>query len=150
LGQAASTNQDHGVYVEADNCLSRTTASTTNVDRGIRLYPDADGNYLIDYTVDGNGGGIIISNSSSDDLIEHKAFTNSVIRHNAETDSLTGTGNIFRCNCLWQADDPSDRANISLPASAQQYGNVVADPMYLAPPLDWDLNPASGCNAVYP
>ena len=100
-GKLPRTNHDHGIYVtDADNGIIRNNAIFDNADRGIQLYPAAMGTQVYNNTIDGNATGIIISVDSANNVIYDNIISNSQ-RFNVEQDSLTGTGNVVRDNCLW-------------------------------------------------
>ena len=70
-GVLPATNLDHGIYVaEADHTMIRRNLIYDNADRGVQLYPDADGSVVTGNVIDGNGEGVIFggdSRSASDD-----------------------------------------------------------------------------------
>jgi parallel beta-helix repeat protein len=100
-GRLPRTNHDHGIYVtDAHDGIIRNNAIYDNADRGIQLYPDAQSTTIYNNTIDGNATGIIISVTSANNVIYDNIISNSQ-RFNVEQDSLTGTGNVVRDNCLW-------------------------------------------------
>ena len=106
-GSAAGQNYDHGIYVAAaDDTVIRNNVIYDNADRGIQLYPDAQGTLVTGNVIDGNGYGVIISGAgslaSADNVIENNVITNSRIRDNVESywDNKVGTGNVVRNNCI--------------------------------------------------
>ena len=105
-GRLPATNQDHGIYVaEARNTVIRGNWIYDNADRGVQLYPDADGTVVTGNVIDGNGEGVIFGgspqSSSDDNLVEHNAITNSTVRYNVEASwgGAAGHGNVARNNC---------------------------------------------------
>jgi nitrous oxidase accessory protein NosD len=106
-GLMPPTNLNHGLYVAAaDDVVIRGNLIYDNADRGIQLYPDAQGALVTGNVIDGNGSGVIISgegsHASSGNVIEHNVITNSRVRDNVESywDSRVGTGNVVRDNCI--------------------------------------------------
>ena len=106
-GGLPSTNYDHGIYiVAADDAIIRDNFIYDNADRGIQLYPDAQGTLITGNVIDGNGSGIILSgygpDASSDTVIENNVITNSKDRDNVESywDNKVGTNNVVRNNCI--------------------------------------------------
>ena len=106
LRQPAGHQQDHGIYIgEARDTVIRDNWIYDNADRGIQLYPDADGTLVTGNVIDGNGQGVAIggsgSQTSDNNLVEHNVITNSTIRYNVEGSwgSSVGTGNVVRQNC---------------------------------------------------
>ena len=105
-GSLPATNMDHGIYIgEARDTVIRDNWIYDNADRGIQLYPDADGTLVTGNVIDGNGQGVAIggsgSQTSDNNLVEHNVITNSTIRYNVEGSwgSSVGTGNVVRENC---------------------------------------------------
>lgn len=106
-GQMPATNYDHGIYVAAaDDTVIRGNWIYDNADRGIQLYPDAQGTLITGNVIDGNGTGVIFSgegdNASSNNVVENNVITNSNVRDNVESywDNKVGSGNIVRNNCI--------------------------------------------------
>jgi hypothetical protein len=152
-GQRPPTNQHHGIYVvEGKDGLIRDNVIVANADRGIQLYPDAVRTRVLRNTVDGNGSGVIISKRSSGNVIRDNVLTNSVVRWNAESWRLTGTGNRFEGNCLRAGNpDPAYNENggVRLSPLVAQSGNFVAsgDPYRDRAKGDYrppDSNPCAG------
>jgi parallel beta-helix repeat protein len=108
-GKLPSSNQDHGIYVSAaDNTQIVDNVIVDNVDRGIQLYPDAQGTVIRHNIVDGNGEGIIFSGAggvaSNDTIVEQNVFSSSTIRADVESwypsGNPVGTNNVVRNNCV--------------------------------------------------
>jgi parallel beta-helix repeat protein len=97
-------NHDHGIYMGAGNVGNGGTISDNvifdNADRGIQLYPNAAHVTIKNNTIDGNGEGVSIGNSSHDNTVDKNVITNSTVRWNLEAPSLTGTGNSVTNSCL--------------------------------------------------
>ena len=130
-----STNHDHGIYVES----ARGTVITNNVvydnaDRGIQLYPDAQGSTIANNVIDGNGEGIIFSGdgglASSGNVVRRNVISNSRVRYNVEswwpTGNPVGTGNVASDNCLWNGTQGNVADQVGFTAS----NNRVANPSY--------------------
>jgi hypothetical protein len=130
-----STNHDHGIYVES----ARGTVITNNfvydnADRGVQLYPDAQGSTITNNVIDGNGEGIIFSGdsglASSNNVVRRNVITNSRVRYNVESwwpaGNPVGTGNLASENCLWNGTQGNVADQVGFTAS----NNVVANPGY--------------------
>ena len=130
-----STNHDHGIYVES----ARGTVITNNViydnaDRGIQLYPDAQGSTIANNVIDGNGEGIIFSGdsglASSNNVVQRNVISNSRVRYNVEswwpTGNPVGTGNLASDNCLWNGTQGNVADQVGFTAS----NNRIANPGY--------------------
>ena len=130
-----STNHDHGIYVES----ARGTVITNNyvydnADRGIQLYPDAQGSTITNNVIDGNGEGIIFSGdsglASSNNVVRRNVISNSRVRYNVEswwpTGNPVGTGNVASENCVWNGAQGNVADQVGFAAS----NNVVANPAY--------------------
>jgi nitrous oxidase accessory protein NosD len=108
-GKLPSSNRDHGIYVEAsDNAQILDNVIYDNVDRGIQLYPDAQGTVIRGNVIDGNGEGIIFSGNggtaSSNTVVDHNIVSNAQIRADVESwypvGNPVGTNNIVHDNCI--------------------------------------------------
>ena len=157
-GQLPATNLDHGIYVE--HATSATIVDNQvfdNADRGLQLYPDAQGSYIARNAIDGNGEGVLIAGgsedygqqASNDNVIEQNVITFSTQRNNVESRwdaALVGQRNVVRDNCIYGG--ALDGANHGL---ASDYGfvssnNVMADPRYTdRAGKDFRLRPDSPC-----
>jgi hypothetical protein len=102
-------NTHHGVYVEsARSARIVHNAIFDNADRGIQLYPDAQGSLIAGNLIDGNGEGVIFSGAegyrSSRNLVLRNVIANSALRSNVEhwweDPRRPGTGNVVARNCL--------------------------------------------------
>ena len=79
-----------------------------NADRGIQLFPDADGTRVAGNVVDGNGQGVMVAGdktaTSDRNLIEQNLITNSMLRDNVESNwaslGSVGSQNLVRENCV--------------------------------------------------
>ncbi len=151
-----STNHDHGIYVES----ARGTVITNNfvydnADRGIQLYPDAQGSTITNNVIDGNGEGIIFSGdsglASSNNVVRRNVISNSRVRYNVEswwpTGNPVGTGNLASENCLWNGTQGNVADQVGFTASS----NMVANPGYDDRAAEnFALSPAGGCGGFGP
>jgi parallel beta-helix repeat protein len=130
-----STNHDHGIYVES----ARGTVITNNyiydnADRGVQLYPDAQGSRITNNVIDGNGEGIIFSGdsgrASSGNVATRNIISNALVRYNVEAwwpdGNPVGTGNLANDNCLWNGKQGNVDDQVGFSAS----GNRVANPQF--------------------
>ena len=156
-GSLPATNMDHGIYIgEARDTVIRDNWIYDNADRGIQLYPDADGTLVTGNVIDGNGQGVAIggsgSQTSDNNLVEHNVITNSTIRYNVEGSwgSSVGTGNVVRENCTIGGARGGDTGGIQTPADGfVASDNIVADPGYVdARRGDFRSDSGSPCAAV--
>jgi parallel beta helix pectate lyase-like protein len=108
-GKLPSDNQDHGIYVaDADNTQILDNVIYDNVDRGIQLYPDAQGTVIRRNIIDSNGEGIIFSGAggtaSSNTVVDHNVISNAQIRADVESwyplGNPVGTNNVVHDNCV--------------------------------------------------
>ncbi len=137
-GRLPATNQDHGIYVNSsDDAIIRNNLIYDNTDRGIQLYPDAQGTLVTGNVIDGNGQGVIFggheTTASSNNIVEHNVITNSKIRDNVESSwgGDPGTGNVAR-GATASAVAPTTRATAAvlaeLPGRARVQGGRQPDP----------------------
>jgi parallel beta-helix repeat protein len=106
-GRLPATNFDHGIYVAAaDGTVIRDNRIYDNADRGIQLFPDAQGTRVTGNLIYANGEGVIFggdeSHASSGNLVARNVITNSRVRDNVEShwEGRPGTGNVLRDNCI--------------------------------------------------
>jgi len=159
-GNLPSTNYDHGIYVNsADDTVIRNNWIYDNADRGIQLYPDAQGTLVTGNVIDGNGEGVIFGGSdktaSSNNIVEHNVITNSRLRDNVESSwgGPIGTGNIARNNCVGGgAYDDGDGGILAGPDGKLGFrasGNTLAVPDFAdAAADDFSIDPASACGKI--
>ncbi|HJZ60739.1 MAG TPA: right-handed parallel beta-helix repeat-containing protein [Miltoncostaeaceae bacterium] len=153
-GALPSSNMDHGIYVAAANGVRITNNYIyDNVDRGVQLYPDAQGTLVANNVIDGNGEGVIISGegglASSGSVVRDNVITNSTIRNNVESSfpSAVGTGNVVTHNCVFGGR----QGNIGPARGFTAIGNVTADPLYLnRGAKDFALRAGSPCAGMGP
>ncbi len=106
-GTLPSTNFDHGIYVNsADDTAILGNRIVSNVDRGIQLYPDAQGTLVAGNVIIGNGEGVLFGGSeetaSSGNVVVGNLIADSTIRSNVESSwaGPVGTSNYAVGNCL--------------------------------------------------
>lgn len=142
-GRLPRTNHDHGIYVEQargtvieDNWIYR------NADRGIQLYPNAQGTVIRRNVIHGNATGIVFSGAfgeaSSGAIVQENVITGSAARYNVESfwpdRSRIGENNIVRWNCLSAGARGRGSGGLQVPAIGFEIGpNVVGRPRYVAP-----------------
>jgi parallel beta-helix repeat protein len=156
-GELPATNKQHGIYVsEARDTVIRDNWIYDNADRGIQLYPDADGSAITGNVIDSNGEGIVFAGEgpavSSDNLVTGNVISNSTLGWNvySNTPGLPADGNVLRRNCLWAGDalpDFDSDGGVE-PGSADftAEANTVVDPRYTDPEAhDYTLSPDSEC-----
>ena len=106
-GARPANNYDHGIYVNsADGTIIRGNWIYDNANRGIQLYPDAQGSLVSGNVIDGNGEGVIFGGgdkaASSGNVLEYNVITNSKLRDNIESSwgTKVGSNNVARDNCV--------------------------------------------------
>ena len=134
-GRLPATNHDHGIYVESTrNAVITNNYIYDNADRGIQLYPDAQGTTISNNVIDGNGEGILFSGdsglASSNNVATHNIVSNASVRYNVESwwpvGNPIGTGNVASDNCIWNGAQGNVAAQVGFTAA----GNKVVDPLY--------------------
>jgi parallel beta-helix repeat protein len=146
-GQLPPTNHHHGIYVEAsDGARITDNWIYDNADRGVQLFPDAQGTYVARNVIDGNGHGIVFSRVSSDNRVENNIFSNPMVRYNVEDFELTGRNNLARRNCVWSTRHPGNPGGIQPGIKLPVVENIVTDPGYVnRAAKDFRLRPGSLC-----
>jgi hypothetical protein len=139
------TNHHHGIYVEAsDGARIVENWIYDNADRGVQLFPDAQGTYVARNVIDGNGQGVIFSRTSAGNVVENNVLSNPALRYNIEDWELSGGGNVARRNCLWS--DRLKGGGIQPGISVSVVDNLVIDPGYVnRAAKDFRLKPGSPC-----
>jgi nitrous oxidase accessory protein NosD len=136
-GVLPAANHDHGIYVdEARDTVIRENLIYDNADRGVQLYPDAQGTRVIRNVIDSNGQGIIFGDASDGSRVRSNIISNSLVRHNVEASNSSAVDNIVRDNCLWSPEtdyyggDPPHSGILPDPGFVA-FDNVVADPAFI-------------------
>ena len=145
-GVLPATNQDHGIYVDnADGTIIRDNWIYDNADRGVQIYPDAQGTEVYRNVIDGNGEGVVISGdgttASSNTDVHHNIISNSKERWNIESNwpnALVGRNNRVHDNCMW-ATSGRDYYNLNggiIPGTEVLQGftesdNVISSPGFV-------------------
>jgi parallel beta-helix repeat protein len=161
-GRLPATNHDHGIYVEGSRATTiRGNLIYDNADRGVQLYPDAQGTIVVNNVIDGNGEGVIFagesaggeyrrSYASSGNLVTRNIISNSSERHNVESwwGGPIGIANVVRDNCLWNGA----QGNLDLSAGGfLAIGNRIAQPGFVdRAAKDFRLRPGSPCAGMGP
>jgi hypothetical protein len=150
-GHLPPTNHHHGIYVEAaDNARITDNWIYDNADRGVQLFPDAQGTYVARNVIDGNGEGVVFSRESSNNVVERNVLSNPVVRYNIESFELSGAGNVARLNCVWSTRHWGN-AGIQLDIGLPVANNLVTDPGYVnRDQKDFRLVPGSPCVNISP
>jgi len=130
-----STNHDHGIYIEsARQVVITNNYIYDNADRGIQLYPDAQGTTISNNVIDGNGEGVFFAGdsglASSDNVASRNVISNSRVRYNVESwwpsGNPVGTGNVASSNCLWNGSQGNVGDQVGFTAT----GNSVTNPLF--------------------
>ncbi len=153
-GRLPADNTEHGIYVAfASDTRIIGNLIYRNADRGIQLYPDAQGTLIERNVIDGNGEGIIFSGaegrSSNGNLVQHNVISNSQIRTNVESwypwGNPVGVGNVVRDNCLFGGA----RGVVGNPRGFTAVANLIADPGFANPAAgDFRLAASSPCAQI--
>jgi hypothetical protein len=144
-GEMPPTNHHHGIYTEAsDGARIIDNWIYDNADRGVQLFPDAQGTYVARNVIDGNGQGVLFSRTSANNVVEHNIITNPVLRYNVEDFELSGGGNVARRNCLWS--DRHKGGGLQPGLAVPVLESVVIDPGYVnRGGKDFRVKPGSPC-----
>ena len=146
------SNHDHGIYLTGtDGVQVLDNVIYDNADRGVQLYPDADGTLIRGNVIDGNGVGIIFSgdggDTSDNNIAENNVITNANIRRNVESwwPEGEGTGTVARNNCI----HGGRLGNIGTQDGFTALRNLIVDPQYVdRGAKDFRLKAGSPCAAV--
>ena len=146
-GQLPPANHHHGIYVEAsDGARITDNWIYDNADRGVQLFPDAQGTYIARNVIDGNGQGVIFSRESANNVVENNVISNSVVRYNIEDWELSGGGNIARRNCVWSTRHAGNPGGIQPGLEVPVVGNLATNPEFVdRGGKDFRLRPGSPC-----
>jgi parallel beta-helix repeat protein len=154
-GLLPSRNQDHGMYIQdATNTQIVGNLIDHNVDRGIQLYPSAQGTVVTDNVISENGENVEFSGAggvaSSNNTVEHNLIVNANIRYDVESwypaGNPVGTGNIVQNNCV------SSRGIMGYGGGFSARSNVTASAGELVATENGSYLPARGsaCAGVLP
>jgi hypothetical protein len=162
-GQLPSTNQEHGIYIAAaDRTVIRSNWIYDNADRGIQLYPDAQGTVITGNVLYRNGEGIIFSGdetaASSGSRVTGNVIAASQIRRNVESyypgGAPVGRDNLVSSNCIHGAPGSyyggADGSGVDSPqVGFNATRNVNQAPSFVdASAGDFRLAPGSACAGV--
>ena len=146
-GEMPPTNHHHGIYVEAsDGARITDNWIYDNADRGVQLFPDAQGTYVARNVIDGNGQGVIFSRESANNVVENNVISNPALRYNIEDWELSGGGNMARRNCVWSTRHARNPGGIQPGIAVAVVANVVTNPDFVnRGGKDFRLRPGSPC-----
>ncbi len=146
-GKLPPTNLNHGLYVAvSDGVRIVDNVIYDNADRGIQLYPDAQGTVVEHNIIDSNGEALGFGgehgSASSNSLVEFNLITNSRtgpdVYGNFPPPSPPGSNNVVRENCVFGGAYGTIGHEYGFQAA--RLGNKAVDPHY--------ANPASGDYSV--
>jgi hypothetical protein len=140
-GQLPATNLEHGIYVaDAVDTVIRSSHIYDNADRGIQLFPHAQGTKVEGNVIQANGEGILIgglgADPSSASVIEHNLITDSRRGGNIESYFPSGPpaapGNQVRFNCLSGGQaNPSGGGVVGAGSGFSAHDNVITPVAHL-------------------
>jgi nitrous oxidase accessory protein NosD len=159
-GLLPATNRHHGVsvtYATGTRVIGNWIYD--NADRGVQLFPDADGTQVSGNVIDGNGEGVMVAgdrtSTSDGNVIERNLITNSRLRDNVEAQWVpqraVGSKNVVRENCIaGGVRDDGDGGIADMRAGLVVDSNLIDDPLYLARAgNDYRIHPKSPCRAIF-
>lgn len=124
-----------------------------NADRGVQLYPDAQGTLVENNIIEGNGEGVIFSGdttqASSHNVVIHNVIIDSRIRHNVEYwwPGPVGSDNIVEDNCIYGGHE----GNILEPATGYTItDNLIVEPQFETSSPTSPIKPNTACAAFAP
>lgn len=153
-GRLPSNNTEHGLYVETAYSTQITNNYIyKNADRGVQLYPNAQGTQVMYNVIDSNGEGVIFSgdgsSTSANNYVAHNVISNSKNRYNVESwwPGQTGSGNIVELNCLWHGA----QGDVQTPKGFVSRNNTTAHPSFVSlSGADYRLSSGSSCAGMGP
>jgi parallel beta-helix repeat protein len=159
-GALPAANFDHGIYLsETEGTIIRDNWIYDNADRGIQLYPHADGTQITRNVIDGNGQGILFAggpdDASDDTVVQNNVITNSRIRDNVEYSygpgDPRGRNNVVRDNCISGGAYDDGDGGIAAQVGFTARDNLLVDPRYVdRAAKDFNLRPGSPCASLLP
>jgi parallel beta-helix repeat protein len=101
-GHFPPTNFDHGIYLsDSTDAIVKNNVIVRNADRGVQLYPNANGTRIIGNVIDSNGEGIIFGDYSTNNRVVGNIISHPLLRFGVEAISFPGATNLIKDNCLW-------------------------------------------------
>ncbi len=154
-GQLPATNLQHAFYIGgATDTTIEWSLIYDNADRGIQLYPEADGTTIDHNIIDDNGEGILIAGAegvaSSYTNVYDNIISNANQRHDVESywpaGNPVGVGNTVHDNCLWGGREGTiDTSSGGYTAA----NNLTVNPEFVNEAAhDYELSPSSPCLAL--
>ncbi len=151
-GRLPPTNHQHGIYiVSGTGAIIADNVIFANADRGIQLFPAVTGARIYANTIDGNGEGVIVSDTSSVNQFASNIISNSNVRWNVEWNQLSGAANTITANCLY-ASNRRPYFNRDGGVQIQERNRVVLAANQVANPgfanrgaRDYRISPTSPC-----
>ncbi len=148
-GRLPATGFDHGIYLNTTRNVRITNNYIyDNADYGVHMYPDAQGTYVANNVIDGNGRGVTFSGeggtASSNNTVVNNIISNSKDTTNVESywGGPVGSGNRADGNCLWNGAE----GNIGTQRGFAVSNNISADPLFAnRPGKDFALRAGSPC-----
>ena len=158
-GRLPATNHDHGFYVEeASGTRIVGNWIYDNADRGVQLYPNAQGTVVTGNVITGNGSGVLMSGDhglvSNDSRIEGNVISQSVRRFNVESyyppGNPVGKRNRVVRNCVFGGARGAQAGGVQVPATGFTLeANVIAKPAFADPGAgDFRLRRPGRCRSV--
>ena len=123
-GQLPRTNHEHCIYAaNTTNLIVSNNRIYDCADRGVQLYPDADGSTIVGNLVDSDHQyGIDLDGDADNNVVRN----NVVDTPNGNTiytgGTYSGSGNVVKDNCIWKSS-PKLASNVATS------GNIVANPL---------------------
>jgi parallel beta-helix repeat protein len=155
-GRLPPTNLDHGLYVAvADGVRILDNVIFNNADRGIQLYPDAQGTIVEHNIIDANGEALGFGgedgSASSNSLVAFNLITNSRtgpdVYGNFPRPSPPGANNVVRENCVFGGAYGTFGHEYGFQAA--HLGNKAVDPHYANPSGgDYSVPSSNPCAAL--
>jgi parallel beta-helix repeat protein len=158
-GRLPTTNHDHGIYVEeASGTRIVGNWIYDNADRGIQLYPSAQGTVVTGNVITRNGSGVLMSGDhglvSNDTRIEGNVISHSVRRFNVESyyppGNPIGKRNRVVRNCVSGGARGAESGGVQTPPRGfDLQENVVATPAFADPRADdFRLKRSGPCRTI--